>query len=284
MTGATYGSFTPELRLPDETAIERETFMTAYFGTLAADSHGTDDDRPPLVLLHGLTYDRRQWGPALDELAVLDPGRRIVSFDLPGHGESPSRATYPIDELAAILHDAVTEAGLDAPVVVGHSYGGVLATTYAATHHVRGVVNVDQPLLVGAFAALLRKAEPTLRGPGYPRVWEMLLSGMGIDGLPPAARELVRTATTPRQDLLLGYWAELLTEPAGELDERRAGELAAIHARGVAYHHVAGNDPEPAYRDWLESLLPGVTVTVLPGGGHFPHLAAPAAFAKILAA
>ena len=59
----------------------------------------------------------------------------------------------------------MTEAGLHAPVVVGHSYGGVLATTYAATHHVRGVVNVDQPLLVGAFAALLRQAEPTLRGP-----------------------------------------------------------------------------------------------------------------------
>jgi pimeloyl-ACP methyl ester carboxylesterase len=258
--------------------------MTAYFGTLASDSHGTDDDRPPLVLLHGLSYDRRQWGPALRELAVLDPGRRTVSFDLPGHGDSPPRAAYPLDELAAILHDAVAEAGLDAPVVVGHSYGGALATTYAAAHPVRGVINVDQPLLVGAFAALLREAEPTLRGPDHLRVWETLLSGMGIDGLPPAARELLRTATTPRQDLLLGYWAELLTTPAGELDERRAGELAAIHARGVAYHHVAGNDLAPAYRAWLESLVPDVTVTVLPGAGHFPHLAGPAEFAKILAA
>ena len=258
--------------------------MTTYFGTLASDSHGTDDDRPPLVLLHGLTYDRRQWGPVLRELAVLDPGRRTVSFDLPGHGDSPPRETYPLDELSEILHDAVTEAGLDAPVVVGHSYGGALATTYAAAHPVRGVVNVDQPLLVGPFAALLRNAEPTLRSPAYLQVWETLLSGMGIEALPPAARELVRTATTPRQDLLLGYWAELMTDPAGELDDRRAGELAAIHARGVAYHHVAGNDLAPAYRGWLESLLPDVTVTVLPGGGHFPHLAGPAELAKILAA
>ncbi|GAB2808104.1 alpha/beta hydrolase [Actinoallomurus bryophytorum] len=258
--------------------------MTTDFGELASDSHGTDDDRPPLVLLHGLSYDRRQWGPALRELAVVDPGRRTVCFDLPGHGESPPRATYPLDEIAAIVHDAVDEAGLDAPVVVGHSYGGALATSYAAAYPVRGVINVDQPLWAGAFAALLRRSEPALRSPGYLRVWESLLSGMGIEELPPAARELVRTATTPRQDLLLGYWAELMTGPAGQLDDRRARELATIYARGVPYHHVAGNDLAPAYRDWLESLLPGVTVTVLPGGGHFPHLAGPAEFAKILAA
>jgi pimeloyl-ACP methyl ester carboxylesterase len=258
--------------------------MTTYFGTLASDSQGTDDDRAPLVLLHGLTFDRRHWGPALRELAVLDPGRRAMSFDLPGHGDSSPRAAYPIDELAAMVHDAVAEAGLDAPIVVGHSYGGALATTYAAAYPVRGVINVDQPLLVGAFAALLRRAEPTLRSPGYLQVWEMLRAGLGVEALPPAARELVDTATTPRQDLFLGYWAELLTVPAEELDERRAGELATLHARGIAYHHVAGDDPAPAYRDWLESLLPDVTITVLRGSGHFPHLARPAEFAKILAA
>ncbi|WP_018503853.1 hypothetical protein [Parafrankia discariae] len=31
-----------------------------YFGGPAGDSHGTAADRPPLVLPHGLSYDRHQ--------------------------------------------------------------------------------------------------------------------------------------------------------------------------------------------------------------------------------
>ncbi|MET8154763.1 alpha/beta hydrolase [Sphaerisporangium sp. NPDC005289] len=254
-----------------------------YFGALAAGSRGIAGDRPPLVLLHGLTYDRRQWGPVLRELALRDPDRQVVAFDLPGHGESPRRASYRLDEVAAVVHAAVTEARIEDPVVAGHSLGGALATVYAAAYPTRGVVNVDQPLLVDGFAAVLREAEPVLRGPGYGQVWESLLAGMGIDLLPPSARELLRTATTPRQDLLLGYWEEILVTPAGDLGDRRARDLDAIRARGVAYHHVSGGEPGEAYRRWLEAALPGAAVTVLPGGGHFPHLARPAELAAILA-
>ena len=142
-----------------------------YFGDLAADSHGTTDDRPPLVLLHGLSYDRRQWGPVLEELAVVDPGRRVLVFDLPGHGDSPRRESYDLGEVAAVVHRAVNDAGLDAPIMVGHSLGGALVTAYAATYPVRGVVNVDQPLLVGGFGDVLRRAEPVLRSPAYEQVW-----------------------------------------------------------------------------------------------------------------
>jgi pimeloyl-ACP methyl ester carboxylesterase len=254
-----------------------------YFGDLAVDSHGTADDRPPLVLLHGLSYDRRQWGPTLRELALVDPGRRVVSFDLPGHGGSPRRDSYQTDEVAAVVHQAVTEAGLDSPVLVGHSLGGVVATIYAATYPARGVVNVDQPLLVGKFGKVLRQAEPVLRSPAYGEVWDRMLANMHIELLPPAERELVRTATTPRQDLLLGYWNEILVTPPEELGERRMRDLDTIRARGIGYHYVAGDALNPAYRQWLESALPGVAITVLPGSGHFPHLARPAVLAKILA-
>ncbi len=256
---------------------------TGIFGGLAADSLGGEDERAPLVLLHGLSFDRRQWLPTLSELALLDPGRRVLAIDLPGHGGSPVCADHGLAEVARAVHHAVVDAGLDAPVVVGHSIGGVLATVYGATYPARGVVNVDQPLLVGGFAALLRQVEPVLRGPDYGRVWQSMLDRMRIDLLPAEARRMVESAGTPAQDLLLGYWREVLTEPVEAHTERRIRDLAAIRARGVAYHYVTGAEPDPAYLRWLTDALPDLALTVLPDSGHFPHLARPRDLAAILA-
>jgi pimeloyl-ACP methyl ester carboxylesterase len=254
-----------------------------FYGDLAGESQGSADRTGGLVLLHGLSYDRRQWGPLRRELAGLDPDRRVLTLDLPGHGGSPRRASYPLTEVAAAVHDAVIAAGLDAPIVVGHSLGGLLATIYGATYPTRGVVNVDQPLVVGAFAERLRQFEPVLRSPAYLQIWDIMLASMHIDLLPTDAQELVRTASTPRQDLLLGYWQEVLQTPADELDARLMTVLAGIGSRGIPYHHVSGSELDPAYRRWLTAALPAATVSVLPGSGHFPHLAHPAAVAAILA-
>jgi pimeloyl-ACP methyl ester carboxylesterase len=257
----------------------------ARFGDLAADVHGPAGGpagRPPLVLLHGLTYDRRQWGPLIGEVAALDPDRRAVAFDLPGHGDSARRGSYHIAEVAAVVHEAVTAAGLAAPVVVGHSLGGVIATAYGAAYPAAGVVNIDQPLLAGPFAEVLRTAEPVLRSPDWAQFWDGMLASMHVEELPPAAQELVRTATTPRQDLLLGYWDELITRPADELVEIRTREMRAIAERGVPYRYVSRGEVPPPFRSWLESVCPGVAVTVLEGSGHFPHLGFPAELAKLL--
>ncbi|MFG1883260.1 alpha/beta fold hydrolase [Micromonospora sp. NPDC049102] len=157
-----------------------------------------DDTRAPLVLVHGLTYDRRQWGPLRRELAAIDPDRQILALDLPGDGDVPRRDSYRMAEVAEVVHTQVTEAGLAAPVVVGHSVGAVVATTYAARYPVRGVVNLDQILLPGPFGVAVRQAEPTLRGPQWRRVWDTMLAGMGIDSLPAEAREIVTSLLVGR--------------------------------------------------------------------------------------
>jgi pimeloyl-ACP methyl ester carboxylesterase len=253
------------------------------YGDLAADSFGADNGQPALVLLHGLTFDRRHWSPVLADPAIAGSHRRIVSFDLPGHGESPRRDSYWLADLTDVLHAAISEAGLASPVVAGHSAGGVLATGYAARYPVSGVVNIDQPLLVGGFGDFLRRSEPMLNSDDFLQVWETLLDGMHVDELPTSARELVRTASTPRQDLFLGYWKDLITTPAKQADENNARDLAAIRAAGVPYHYITGSAVEPGYRAWLEAALPDVQITVLPGSGHFPHLVHPAEVAKVLA-
>jgi pimeloyl-ACP methyl ester carboxylesterase len=250
---------------------------------MAGDTIGENDERAPLVLLHGLTYDRRLWGPALHELQTIDPGRRVLNLDLPGHGESPRRASYMLQELAPLLHDAVEEAGLHSPVLVGHSAGGILATIYAAQYPTSGVVNVDQPLLTAPFAQLLRAHEATLRGPGYAAVWDMMVAGMHTELLPPDAQQLLRTISDPRQDLLLGYWEDVLTASPDELAERIASGLAALRSTGVPYHTVFGQIPSAEYQTWLAGMLPDAVSSVLPDSGHFPQLAHPVRFARLLA-
>ena len=249
---------------------------------LAHDSQGSGDELPPVVLLHGLTFDRRQWKPLLRELATTAPHRRVLAVDLPGHGDSPRWPRYDLDEVAAAVHATTVEVGLEAPIVVGHSIGGLLATLYATHYPTRAVVNIDQPLLPGPFGAIIRQAEPTLRSPAFADVWQQQLDAMHVELLPADSQELVRTASTPRADLLLGYWAELLADQDASLAATRTQNLADLHRREIPYCYVTGAEPPPPYRRWLESALPEVRVTVLPGSGHFPHLAHPAEVAELV--
>jgi pimeloyl-ACP methyl ester carboxylesterase len=229
-----------------------------------------------LLLLHGLTFDHRQWDPLR---RFLDPAVQVLTPDLPGHGASDPLPAYDTASVTAWLH---AQVGDSAPVVVGHSLGGILATVYAARYPVRAVVNIDQILLPGPFGALVRDAEPTLRGPSWRPVWESLLAGMHIERLPAEMQELVHAGSRPTASLLLGYWSEILTNTDDQLAGQRSAELATIAARGIPYDFVTSSEPPRAYRDWMTSLLPALEVTVLPGGTHFPHLADPEAVAGLI--
>jgi pimeloyl-ACP methyl ester carboxylesterase len=252
------------------------------FDELAGTLTGPAGDRPPLVLLHGLTFDRRQWAPLLRELDAVEPDRRVLTLDLPGHGESLPQPDYRMARVAGLVERAVSAAGLEPPVVIGHSIGGVIATEYAARFPARGVVNLDQPLLPGPFGALVRGAEPTLSGPDWRAFWDGLLAGMGIASLPAEARALVAQTSAPRADLLLGYWDEILHGSDAAIAAQRRENLAGIAAKEIGYRWVTSAQPAPAYAQWLSDVLPGIKITVLPGG-HFPHLGYPGELAKMLA-
>jgi pimeloyl-ACP methyl ester carboxylesterase len=256
---------------------------TAGFAGLAADDYGRNDDRPPLVLLHGLTFDRTIWCDIVPELQRIDPERRVVAIDLPGHGQSPEQPRYDLEGGVDQLHRVVTEAGLAAPVVVGHSAGALLATVYAARHPTRGVVNIDQPLQTGQFSFLVRSLAERLRGPHFPAVWQMFYESLHVELLPAAAQNLVRATCRPRQPVVLGYWREVIEQPPAELAVKVDQVTGALRSSQLPYLHIAGDDLEPGYRHWLDGHLPAAVVEVWPRTGHFPHLADPRRFARRLA-
>ena len=257
---------------------------TRLFGGLAGDLEGEPDDRPPLVLLHGLTFDRTMWGPALGALSAIDPGRQTLALDLPGHRQSPSWPSYDLDSLVHAVHRAVEDARLRSPVLVGHSYSAVVATVYAATFPLRGVITVDQWLQVQPIAELAQSLAAQLRGPGFQAAWQMFQDSMHIELLPAAAQQLIRSTCDPRQELVTGYWREVLDTPVAEMTARAEAGISGLGASGMPYLFIAGHELEPEYETWLREKLPQVSIAVWPGSGHFPHLAHPDRFAGCLAA
>ena len=259
-------------------------FRSGSFAGLAADDIGRADGRPPLVLLHGLTFDRTMWRPALTELEAIDPGRRAISLDLPAHGDSPESGSYSMEALVKRVHDAIDAARLDHPVVVGHSLSAGVASLYAAQHPVSGIVMVEGTLQVGGFATIAQSLEPALRSPGFGEVWTRITDSVfRLGEVSPDVRDVVLATAKPRQAIVLGYWKDLFERTPAELDDWTVEAAAAVRQSGVPCVAVLGQDPSPQDRAWIQANLPDARVLVWPNSGHFPHLAHPQRFAELLA-
>jgi len=96
----------------------------------------------PVVLLHGLASQRRFWNLVASRLAGLP----LLALDQRGHGDSERpEGPYDVSSVAADLATAMDALGWSRAVVVGHSWGGAVAATFAVDHPERtlALVAVD---------------------------------------------------------------------------------------------------------------------------------------------
>ncbi|MEO6317514.1 MAG: alpha/beta hydrolase [Acidimicrobiales bacterium] len=220
---------------------------------------------PTLVLVHGITESRRAWDPLVTPLAEQ---HTVVAVDVRGHGESGTAATYDAAAMAGDAAAVVGALGLDPPIVIGHSMGGIVATAYAGRRRCRGVMNVDQSINLADFQALVLGAEPMLRSDAFGDVIAALFDSMSG---PLPAEEVARIGALrrPEQGVVLGVWAPLL-----ELEPTELGELVTVLAGVVRVPYLAihGIDPGPDYGRWLGHAIPGARLEVWEDSGHYPHL------------
>ena len=242
--------------------------------SLAFERHGAG---VPIVLLPGLTFERRTWRPIVERL-----GDDVCSLavDLPAHGDS---AGPPCDlaDVAARVHQLVEGLGIEDPVVVGHSMSGGVAMIYAASYPARGAVSVDSPTNLVPFAELVQRLKPALRGPGFAQAFEPFQQSMGLDRIPEPLRSEVLAAQEVRQDVVLGYWDELMRSEPERLQARVEQVAATIDVPVLA---VFGQQLSSDERDYLRRLVPGAQLEEWPGRGHFVHLAEADRFAARLRA
>jgi pimeloyl-ACP methyl ester carboxylesterase len=97
----------------------------------------------PVVLVHGLGDDHRAWRRVVAPLMLT---RRVVLYDLRGHGGSPlgDDADGSLAQLGADLIDVLDDAQIDRATIAGFSLGGTIAMRAA----------IDAPDRVSALALI----------------------------------------------------------------------------------------------------------------------------------
>ena len=89
-------------------------------------------DGQPLVLLHGIGSNHTTWWPVIDAMAERF---RLFAPDWRGHGASAKPDSgYLIEDYATDLDGLLRSLGLDRPLVMGHSLGGMVALHWASKH------------------------------------------------------------------------------------------------------------------------------------------------------
>lgn len=107
----------------------------------------TGGSRPPLVLLHGLTGNGACWSPLA---RALESDYDVVMPDARGHGGSSTPLHgYRYDDHARDVVGLIQGLGLAAPILLGHSMGGMTAAVVAsqAATTIRALILADPTFL-----------------------------------------------------------------------------------------------------------------------------------------
>lgn len=238
-----------------EVLIDGVGFNVAELGPTEQEAH------PPVVMLHGLLLGNlATWylgcGP------MLARRRRVVCYDLRGHGRSQRPATgYSVAAMADDLGGLIERLELGPRVdLVGHSYGALIALEHRRRYpeRVRRLVLVEPPLAPGD----LGEVESFLsRSPE--QMAQSLPAGLALAGR--RARRLVEG--------MLALATE--TELVRVLAEREGVPDAVVAGLGAETLVVFGAEsPCRAQAARIAALAPSARVEVLPGG-HFLPLQAP---------
>jgi len=102
---------------------------------------------PPLLFIHGWCCDRTHWR---EQVLALQDRHWTLAVDLRGHGDSDKPdQDYSIAGFVDDVAWLCKEIGLEKPVVVGHSMGGVIGMNLVRQHPelARGLVMVDSPVV-----------------------------------------------------------------------------------------------------------------------------------------
>ena len=246
-------------------------------------------DRPPLLCLHGLTRNARDF----EDFAARHAGQfRVIAADFRGRGRSerdPCPARYLPATYAADVLQLLDELGIGQAVFVGTSLGGLVTMLVAAI----------QPQRIAG--AILNDVGPELDTRGLDRIrsyvgrpmrfanWDEAADYVaGVNrGLPASHRHsdwlrAARRLCREDEGAILFDYDMAIAEPFNQPDGavafdmwplfRRLGERPLLIVRGSRSDLLSS-----ATAKAMLDAAPGARLVTVPGVGHAPELTEPAA-------
>ena len=102
-----------------------------------------DAAKPTAIFIHGVLGDHSVW--ILQTRYLAHHGWNVLALDLPGHCKSAGQPPASVEAAADFVLALMDAAGLAAAVLIGHSFGSLIALEAAA----RAPTRVRQLVLVG---------------------------------------------------------------------------------------------------------------------------------------
>jgi esterase len=232
---------------------------------------GSETDRPPLLIAHGLFGSARNWGVIAKRLS---DSRKVIAVDMRNHGDSPWHDSHTYPDMAQDLADVLSDQG---PAdVLGHSMGGKAAMLLALTqpdmvrrlivadiapvtydhrqqHHIAAMrsIDMDRIALRSDAAAQLEATDPDVAA--------FLLQSLDMKN---KRWRLNLDALERNMAAILGF-----PDVTGHFDK------PTLFLSGAASGYVT-----PAHRAKIKALFPKARFARIPGAGHWVHAEKPREF------
>jgi len=230
---------------------------------------------PALVFIHCWGCNRNFWE---NQVAEFSKTNRVVTIDLPGHGESGAgRTNWSIESYGDDVKTVVTKLGLKRVVLVGSSMGGPIALEAAkrmpdnvvAIVPVDSLQNVEVTITAEQADAVIKQMTADYKGSTTALLNQFFFS----PNTPEAVKTRVINEALSRQPetavaILKGIFAY---KPGPTMKEIKV-PIKAINA-----------DLNPTMVEINRKYAPQFDVVIIKGTGHYPMLEDPARFNQMLA-
>lgn len=231
---------------------------------------------PDVLLIHGSPGSVEDWSSVMP---ALKGEARLTAYDRPGNGFSGVTGDYSLAHNADVAQGVIDALGLRDVVVVGHSYGGATALALALREpkHVAAYVILDSATYTPSreVTALYRLLLVPGLGTGLARLSGGSVAAQKIEA---GIREQFNGREPPAGFVALRtrIWSNpKVTRTIAEETSGARNFLAAQHPRYgeiQAPVRIVAQAENPFRRDTakrLHAAIPGSTLRLLPGTGHY---------------
>lgn len=238
---------------------------------------------PPIVIMHGLFGNKRNWIQIAKQLHE-NTKRQIITLDLRNHGDSPHTKFNTYENMSTDLKLFLKEQSIDKCVLLGHSMGGrvAMATCLESPHLIENLIVVDVSPRESPNTMIAKNAFDAMMQLNLDDVTDRIAAGSLLSNYisDVSLRNFLITNLTFKDNKwcwrinLPGLYASrhyLLSLPDKYFQLKFL--KPTLFLRGAISEYLVDKSLNDVYK-----LFPHTSVITIPDAGHWPHIDKPQLF------